>query len=248
MNDLSGKKFGNWTVLCRDFNKNKVYYKCRCKCGVEKSVRSDALVSGKSSSCKSCMKLNDHTGKIYNSWKVIKYDNGKWLCQCLKCGTIKAVHIANLISGKSTKCRKCGTSKTHGKSDTRLYHIWHHVKNRCNNPNCDSYKNYGGRGVTICDEWLNFTNFNDWSIKNGYQNNLTIDRIDVNRGYSPDNCRWVDLVTQQRENKRTLHLITYNNETRCLSEWAKIYNINYGTLRERLKRGWTFERAVNLEV
>lgn len=77
---------------------------------------------------------------------------------------------------------------------------------------------------------------------------MTIDRIDVNRGYSPDNCRWVDLVTQQRENKRTLHLITYNNETRCLSEWAKIYNINYGTLRERLKRGWTFERAVNLEV
>lgn len=96
---------------------------------------------------------------------------------------------------------------------------------------------YGGRGITICDEWRNdFYSFYSWSIENGYKDGLTIDRVDNNKGYCPENCRWADLETQANNTRRN-HYITYNNETKTLTQWAKLLNVNVETLRYRVNHG-----------
>lgn len=106
------------------------------------------------------------------------------------------------------------------------------------------YKDYGGRGIKVCDEWLNnFISFYNWAYKNGYKEGLTIDRIDVNGNYEPDNCRWVDLFTQAN-NKRNNHFVTYNGKTQTIAQWAREYNINYSTLCTRIARNWDFEKAI----
>lgn len=127
--------------------------------------------------------------------------------------------------------------------DTRLYKIWGDMKNRCNNPNNTVFKFYGARNIGVCKEWEQFEPFRDWATNNGYTDELTIDRIDVNGNYEPSNCRWVTMKEQSR-NKRNNHFVTYNNETHCLSEWAERYNINYKMLFKRLKSGWSFEKAI----
>ena len=115
----------------------------------------------------------------------------------------------------------------HGMWGTSIYARWKHIKARCYNSNGKQYKDYGGRGIRVCDEWLeNFEPFYEWAINNGYREDLTIDRIDVNGDYEPSNCRWVTAKAQQN-NKRSNHFITYNNETHTLTEWAEKYNINF---------------------
>lgn len=108
------------------------------------------------------------------------------------------------------------------------------------------YKDYGGRGITICDEWENsFQAFFDWAMANGYRDDLTIDRIDVNGNYCPKNCRWIT-NQEQASNRRTCHNLTYNGETHNLKEWAKIIGINYSTLRARINiYNWTTEKALS---
>lgn len=130
----------------------------------------------------------------------------------------------------------------------RLYKIYYHMKSRCYNKNEKNYKQYGGRGITICDEWLNdFTAFYNWSIENGYRNDLSIDRIDNNKGYSPDNCRWANYKIQNR-NRRGNKYYTINGKTCCLAEWCEILNLNQWTVRSRLRRGSSIEKALGLEV
>lgn len=122
----------------------------------------------------------------------------------------------------------------HGKRHTRIYHIFLDMKQRCLNPKCRHYKNYGARGVTICSEWLeDFMTFYNWSMENGYTETLTIDRIDVNGNYCPENCRWVTL-SEQQNNRRSCRMITYKGKTQNLKAWAKEYNMNYDKLRYRL--------------
>jgi hypothetical protein len=117
------------------------------------------------------------------------------------------------------------------------------MKRRCSNPNYKWYANYGGRGIKVCDEWQKFEPFCDWAMANGYTEELTIDRIDIDGNYSPSNCRWVDMVTQNN-NKRTNRLITFNNETHTMKEWSRILGIKYHTLENRLnKYKWSVERA-----
>lgn len=129
----------------------------------------------------------------------------------------------------------------HGKRNTRLYGIWLQMKNRCFNTKTERYKDYGGRGITVCDEWKNdFTKFYDWSISNGYQENLTIDRIDNDGNYEPSNCRWVTVKTQNR-NARSNHLITFKGETHCIIEWAEITGLTRGCISNRLRYGWSIE-------
>lgn len=100
------------------------------------------------------------------------------------------------------------------------------MKDRCYNKKCKDYQMWGGRGITICDEWLrDVKSFYDWAMTHGYKDNLTIDRIDNNKGYSPDNCRWVDRKTQARNTRRN-RVITINGETKCLVEWCEVFNIN----------------------
>lgn len=134
------------------------------------------------------------------------------------------------------------------RSDLRLYHSWKHMKQRCYNNNDRDYKDYGARGITVCDEWKNdFMSFYDWAINNGYDDTLTIDRIDVNGNYEPNNCQWATRKQQSR-NRRNIKQYTINGETHCLSEWCELLNINFDMVRARLYRGWTIIRALELEV
>ncbi len=119
------------------------------------------------------------------------------------------------------------------------------MKDRCYNPNFKSFANYGGRGITVCDEWANsYRKFHEWSLENGYRDDLTIDRIDVNGNYEPSNCRWLT-IKEQSYNKRTNRKLTYQNKTQTVTEWAVELNIKSNTLLYRLRRGWTVERALS---
>lgn len=126
---------------------------------------------------------------------------------------------------------------------TRLYQIWIAMRHRCNDKN---NKHYGAKGITVCAEWNDFLCFKEWAIKNGYNDRLSIDRIDNSRGYNPDNCRWVDNIAQHN-NMSSNRLITYRGETKTVSQWAKEYNIIPQTLYSRLSRGWSISRAIGAE-
>lgn len=157
----------------------------------------------------------------------------KWLCQC-ECGQMVVVDQVHLKSGHTQSCgcfHKEKIRKTKGLSKTKLFVTWKNILSRCYNKNNKEYKNYGGRGIFICDEWKeNFLNFYDWAILNGYNENInglecSIDRIDNNKGYSPDNCRWVNQKIQSR-NKRTTNKITIGLRTQCLTDWCREFDIH----------------------
>lgn len=198
--------------------------------------------------------FEDLTGQKFGRWTVIKYiGNSKWLCKC-DCGNIKVVQGGSLKNGNTQSCgclqkeKASFIMKKHGLYKSRLYKLWRSMKNRCQFKTNLSYKNYGGRGIKVCDEWLNdFMNFYNWAMANGYKDDLTIERIDVNGNYEPNNCKWINNI-EQAWNRRSSYFITYNNETHCLAEWAKIYNIKYNTLWARIKRGSTFKEAILKEV
>lgn len=133
-------------------------------------------------------------------------------------------------------------------SYTRIHHIWRMMRHRCNCTSYDSYKHYGGRGIKVCEEWENsFQRFYEWATVNGYTDELTIDRIDVNGNYEPSNCRWVTRKVQCN-NRRDNHFVTLNGCTKSLAEWADTYGIKRDTISHRIIRGWDIERAVTTPV
>lgn len=135
-----------------------------------------------------------------------------------------------------------------GRKGTRLYRIYHNMLSRCYNPNVRSYKSYGGRGVTVCEEWRSsFETFKAWSTMNDYSENLTLDRSNNNEGYSPDNCRWVTYREQSLNTTRN-HLVELDGVVKPLDEWSKCFGINPKTVRSRLRNGWSYERALNSPV
>lgn len=209
-------------------------------------------------------KALDLTGKRFYKLTVICKDDsmydGKhvfWKCIC-DCGNEIIVRKDSLISGHSKSCScylqeryKDGHLKTHGMKNTRLYAIWLGMKQRCYNKNASKYKNYGGRGVTVCDEWVNdFENFYLWSINNGYEKRLTIDRISVNGNYCPENCRWATFEIQNY-NKRTTLKVNVNGIDKTLKELEDEYKIPLSILRKRYykyKNGtYSFEDLVSKE-
>ena len=135
----------------------------------------------------------------------------------------------------------------------RLYLVWHGIKNRCENNNLDRYKDYGGRGITLCEEWKDYQNFAKWAYNNGYddnipKNSLSIDRIDNDKGYSPDNCRFVDYRTQCN-NKRNNRKYSIKGITHTIQEWSRIYDIKDYIIRDRIfKLGWSPEKAITTPV
>ena len=143
----------------------------------------------------------------------------------------------NLSNGRFTK--------KHGMRHTKIYYVWCGMKLRCYNKNSKSYKNYGSKGIKVCDEWKNdFFKFYEWAIDNGYKEGLTIDRINNNGNYEPSNCRWITRAEQNRNYSRN-HYLTYKGETLCLTDMANKYNINESVLLYRIKNGWKMEEAIN---
>lgn len=203
----------------------------------------------------------DKTGQKFGRLTVLSYSGRDkrntvmWLCKC-DCGNL--VKVRGYELGKRTN--SCGCLKRevfcsgksaikHGMSETRLYRIWASMKTRCYIKNRDSYKYYGGRGIGVCEEWLNdFMAFRDWAVANGYSDVLTLDRINANGNYEPCNCRWVSMKVQNN-NKRNNRYIEYNGETHTASEWSAIIGANgVHTVSNRLKRGWSIEKAVTTPV
>ena len=162
-----------------------------------------------------------------------------FLCKCSVCG---GTHIRRMSNIK--KHGTCGHTFEQP-NYKRIYEAWRAMKKRCYLKSNHNYKWYGQRGIKICDEWKdNPQAFYNWSIDNGYGDNLTIDRIDVNKDYEPSNCRWVDQRTQQN-NKRNNKVISYNGMPKTMAEWARYLNLDYALLKSRLLNGMTFERAIH---
>ena len=193
--------------------------------------------------------FKDLTNKRFGKLLVVENTNKKrnkktiWLCKC-DCGNYKEVQVDNLTSGHTKSCGCLnGKGYKHNLKNTRLYYIWSCMKQRCYNENHKQYKDYGQRGIKICNEWHEFINFYNWAINNDYQDNLTIDRINNNGNYEPNNCRWVNMKIQSN-NRRSNHIIEYKNETHTLKEWCDILKLNYKTIQTRINSlKWNVEKA-----
>lgn len=217
-------------------------------------------------------KFKDRTNEIVGRLRVIeRVDNYKdkngvrrtiWKCLC-ECGNIVNVRSDCLNEKHTMSCgcyhkeqaRKSGKIAgkkfvKYGDSSSRLYNIWYLMNYRCNNPNSPAYKNYGGRGIQVCDDWKDdngYINFKLWALNSGYNETLTIDRIDNKLNYCPENCRWTT-YTVQSNNKRSNVRLEYNGEIKTAREWADEYNIRYKTLMQRLYRGLSIEEALTKPI
>jgi len=193
------------------------------------------------------MKKKDHTGERFGILTAVKRipNLGKkteYLCVC-DCGNETTTTGSNLVSGHIKSC-VC-LSERHGKArKERLYTIWVGMKQRCRDKNSASYSYYGGRGITVCDEWIDdYMVFRKWAFANGYTDDLSIDRINGNGNYCPDNCRWLN-KKMQNNNLSSNRIFEHNGKRMTMAELAECLGISYQTLKHRLDRGWDFERIV----
>lgn len=199
-------------------------------------------------------RLKDMTNHEFNGCTVLKRAENKgknvcWLCIC-KCGNEFIARATDIRTGNTKSCgclnRELAGNRArkHGNRNSRLYTIWNNMKMRCSNPSSISFKNYGGKGIKVCDEWFDtFESFYKWSINNGYHDSLTLDRIDSNGDYKPSNCRWATMKEQQN-NRGNNNTLTYKNVQHTLAEWSDITGIPYDTLWTRIKRGWSVEKSL----
>lgn len=200
----------------------------------------------------------DLTGQRFGRLRILgesgRADNGAkvWRCIC-DCGKEHFATTGNLLSGSTQSCgcfhKECVAriNYIHGKSNHRLHGIWRGMKKRCYDTNSPDYRKYGGRGIVLCEEWKNdFMPFYEWAIRHGYRPDLSIDRIDVDGNYEPNNCRWADDKIQGN-NKRNNHYVTYNGKTLTITEWSELCGIHRKTITDRLDRlGWSVERALTI--
>ena len=267
----TGEVHGDYEIVSVGGKENNPQYLLRCtECGAEKTISAIAFEH----------RTNFHCGKHYiqpvkfdesyigmkkNFLKVIgigrfPHNNHRaFVCEC-DCGNVKLIEPTFWEQGvtKSCGCKHNELLSTHGLSGSRLYRIWHGMYQRCYNKNSSGYENYGGRGITICQEWLGIDgliNFIDWAENNGYQDDLTVDRIDVNGNYEPGNCRWADWETQANNRRpqdqwkerkaRKLKTLTLDGWTKPVREWYLFYNTSEPAVRYRMNTlGMTFEQAL----
>lgn len=204
--------------------------------------------------------MEDISNKRFNRLVAIKFigknndDRDVWLFRC-DCGKQKAIQYKSVKSGHTKSCgclsieitRKGNVSrKTHGDSYTRLYKIFRAMHFRCEHVTTRS-KYYINKGIEVCQEWKGYTVFRSWALSNGYSDNLSIDRIDNSKGYSPENCRWATR-TEQQQNRDVCISITYMGITKSVREWAEYLNINSNTLRNRFFHKWSIEKALTTPI
>jgi hypothetical protein len=190
---------------------------------------------------------NNRFGKL----TAISYlHKGLWNCTC-DCGSKTIQQSSAMREGRVVSCGCYGKTlghlnATHGMSLTKEYKVWQQMKKRCLDKKDKSFSNYGGRGISVCEKWINsFECF--ISDIGGRPNGMSLDRIDVNGNYEPSNCRWASMKTQAR-NKTNNQIITFNGVSACLSEWEEITGIKHGTIRRRIKNGWSIEDALSVNV
>lgn len=271
--DLTRQRFGLLTVVERGetYNKNTLWT-CKCDCGNFIKKTKHQLEHTKIPSC-GCYYKNpknrikeDLTGKKFNKLLVVEYygvtgrRRHKWKCLC-ECGNYSIVDATHLKEGHTKSCG-CELQKIkdnigkinykNGLSQTRIGRIYCNMINRCKNKKIPIYKYYGKIGIKVCDEWLpknnGFVNFCNWAFANGYSEDLTLDRIDVNGNYEPSNCRWVDIYVQAN-NKRDTKRYCYKGEKLTLSQISRKYNVKYFCLVSRVKRlGWDIKKAVETPI
>lgn len=198
----------------------------------------------------------DLTGQVFGNWKVIEFVGTRkissnasaayWLCECqCEAKTRRVIPSNSLRTGNSKSCgclkikalversTKHGFARR-GKNGSSIYHVWREMCGRCFNPSCKSYHNYGGRGITVCDEWKDdFVAFKDWAFANGYEIGLSIDRINNDGNYEPDNCRWTDVKTQAN-NTRGCHIVEIDGVKKNISQWCEIYKISPSIVYSRI--------------
>lgn len=254
--DLTGEQFGYWTALeCKGIKNRHTMWLCRCICGKEREITAESLTHGKSKSC-GCKKgelqskSSEYIGKRFGRVVVESYydsleGHARYKCRC-DCGNEKLFIGTELKRIQNPSCNDCKIHPqyVHGMADTRIHIIWQGMRARCSNLN---FPNYGSRGIKVCDEWNDFQTFYKWAIENGYSDDLSIDRKDVDGDYTPDNCRWADAETQAN-NKRNNILIEYNGKTQTITQWARELKINPKLISQRYKRGWKPEEIFTIPV
>lgn len=259
--NLENKKFGMLIVLeLAPKTKNRsTLWLCQCDCGNKITARNKNLLEGVTTDCGCISKKGLKQGQKVARLTLIKEipaDRGRsWECVC-DCGKELRVREFQIRNGiiKSCGCLKNEYAKVgnkvHGYNKTRLQRIHESMKKRCYSKNHIHYKDYGGRGITVCGEWLEengLENFANWALKNGYKDTLTIDRIDNEKGYYPENCRWATR-SEQQNNRRLNKKYEYNGELFTIAQLSTKYSINYSTLYNRLKKGMCIKESIETKI
>ena len=261
--NLEGQEIG-WLKVLKLTDKKQgttKLWECVCKCGNIVYKTGGKLNSAKKDnfnlSCGCSKNKENLIGKIYNDFKVVEYIkdlpnwNRLWKCQCLKCGNELEISTFSLKKNLNT-CKK--ELKEKNEIQHYLHTCFLRIKNRCYNKNCENYKYYGEKGIKICKEWLdNSDNFVKWSLKNGFKlqknekgyNIMTIDRINNDKDYCPENCRWVTAL-EQANNKKINIFFEYKGEKKTLAQWCRELNLRYKYVHFLIKtKNKTFEEAIN---
>nr|DAK63744.1 MAG TPA: homing endonuclease [Bacteriophage sp.] len=256
---LTGQKFGRLTPIKKLENGK---WLCRCDCGKEITAFTNNLTRGHTTSCgcyreenRPFLRRKDLTGMKFDRLEVLERLGGEpteYRCKC-SCGNEIVVRGANLMSGNTHSCgclrdEVIHTPRSKQLYKTRLHTIWSGMKSRCSRKKDIAWKWYGAKGVKVCDEWSkSFNEFYKWAYSHGYREDLTIDRIDSNGDYSPDNCRWVTMKEQQN-NRKSNRKVTYNGETKTTSQWAEQYGMSLYVLIWRLNHWDDLDAVFNKPV
>lgn len=254
--DLTGQKYNMLTVISlHEKVDGKVYWKCMCDCGKETILDTGSLKHAtKSCGClKHIDRFADLSGYENEDIVVLSFSqkrNGAiyWNCRCKHCGEVSVKEATNIKKGLATcKCvhyDRVSEARSKKGRNTEIYSKWIGMKTRCFNNNEKSYIHYGGRGITVCQEWLDFDNFYEWSLANGYKKGYSIERKNVDENYCPENCCWIPLIEQAKNKRNTLYA-ELNGETKRLNEWCEIFGLNYKTVYNRINKcGMAPEQAL----